>query len=118
MIVITNGPHSRLWKNKLYAFVFTQAVANDGKIIICTVSQAYHEFLNNWLVSLAKQNRHQSALIIAEDYATLDFVNSRWPGHAVLVPPAPSSSQSLPFGSQVSRYVGLEVGSPYLFVYL
>lgn len=77
-----------------------KAVANDGKIIICTVSQAYHEFLNNWLVSLAKQNRHQSALIIAEDFATLDFVNSRWPGHAVLVPPAPSSSQSLPFGSQ------------------
>lgn len=78
-----------------------QAVASDGVLIVCTVSQPYLEFLNNWLISLAKQNRHQAALILAEDYATLDFVNSRWPGHAVLIPPAlNSATPSLRFGSQ------------------
>lgn len=79
-----------------------QAVAtSDGVLIVCTVSHPYLEFLNNWLISLAKQNRHQAALIIAEDYATLEFVNSRWPGHAVLIPPALNwSTPSLRFGSQ------------------
>ena len=36
--------------------------------------------------------------IIAKDYATLDFVNSRWPGHVVLVPPAPSHRRACPLG--------------------
>ncbi|KAG0564646.1 hypothetical protein KC19_8G127900 [Ceratodon purpureus] len=77
-----------------------QAVASDGVLIVCTVSQPYLEFLNNWLISLARQNRHQAALIIAEDYATLDFVNTRWPGHAVLIPPALHEESNLRFGSQ------------------
>lgn len=103
-----------------------QAVAKDGRVIVCTVSQPYLEFLNNWLISLAKHSHHHTALVIAEDYATLDFVNDRWPGHAVLVPPAPKSTPSLRFGSQVSRYVGLRAGlvcllpqrvtSPYWYV--
>lgn len=81
---------------------------DDGVVIVCTVSQPYLEFLNNWLISLAKQNRHQAALVIAEDYETLEYVNSRWPGHAVLIPPAlDSATPSLRFGSQVSRYVCL-----------
>jgi hypothetical protein len=35
-----------------------QAVASDGVVIVCTVSQPYLEFLNNWLISLARQERH------------------------------------------------------------
>lgn len=77
-----------------------QALAVDGILIVCTVSHPYMPFLNNWLISLAKYNRHQAVLIIAEDYTTLDFVNSRWPGHSVLIPPASSETTSLRFGSQ------------------
>lgn len=77
-----------------------QAVASDGVVIVCTVSQPYLEFLNNWLISVARQERHQGALVIAEDYATLDFVNTRWPGHAVLIPPPLLATSSLRFGSQ------------------
>lgn len=36
---------------------------------------------NNWLISVSRQ-KHQ------EDYATLYKVNEKWPGHAVLIPPA------------------------------
>lgn len=85
--------------------MWRQALAVDGILIVCTVSHPYMPFLNNWLISLAKYNRHQAVLIIAEDYTTLDFVNSRWPGHSVLIPPASSETTSLRFGSQVSRYV-------------
>jgi hypothetical protein len=91
--------------------VCSQAVASDGVVIVCTVSQPYLEFLNNWLISVARQERHQGALVIAEDYATLDFVNTRWPGHAVLIPPPLSATSSLRFGSQVSRYVGFRAKS-------
>ena len=93
----------------MVGFCCAQAVATDGVLIVCTVSQPYLEFLNNWIISLARQNRHQAALIIAEDYATLDFVNTRWPGHAVLIPPALPATSSLRFGSQVSRYVGFKI---------
>jgi rhamnogalacturonan II specific xylosyltransferase len=50
-------------------------VAKEGTVIVCTVSQLYLAFLNNWLISLAKQGQLHISLIVAEEYATLDFVN-------------------------------------------
>jgi hypothetical protein len=41
--------------------------------------------------------------IPAEDYATLYKVNEKWPGHAVLIPPALDPQSAHKFGSQVQR---------------
>lgn len=76
-------------------------VAKNGTVIVCAVSQPYLPFLNNWLISIARQNHQDKVLVIAEDYATLYKINERWPGHAVLVPPAPDSQTAHKFGSQV-----------------
>lgn len=76
-------------------------VAKNGTVIVCAVSQPYLPFLNNWLISLTRQKHHEKVLVIAEDYATLYKVNERWPGHAVLVPPAPDAQTAHKFGSQV-----------------
>lgn len=76
-------------------------VARNGTVIVCAVSQPYLPFLNNWLISLTRQKHHEKVLVIAEDYATLYKVNERWPGHAVLVPPAPDAQTAHKFGSQV-----------------
>ncbi|KAH9732429.1 UDP-D-xylose:L-fucose alpha-1,3-D-xylosyltransferase MGP4 [Citrus sinensis] len=75
-------------------------VAKNGTIIVCAVSQPYLPFLNNWLISISRQKHQDQVLVIAEDYATLYKVNGRWPGHAVLVPPAPDSQTAHKFGSQ------------------
>ncbi|CAN1309142.1 UDP-D-xylose:L-fucose alpha-1,3-D-xylosyltransferase MGP4 [Linum perenne] len=75
-------------------------VAKNGTLIVCAVSQAYLPFLNNWLISISRQKRQDMVLVIAEDYATLDKVNERWPGHAVLIPPALDSLTAHKFGSQ------------------
>jgi rhamnogalacturonan II specific xylosyltransferase len=58
-------------------------------------------FLSNWLISISRQKHQDKVLVIAEDYATLYKVNEKWPGHAVLVPPAPDSQTAHKFGSQV-----------------
>ncbi|KAI3831727.1 hypothetical protein MKX03_016525 [Papaver bracteatum] len=42
----------------------------------------------------------EKVLVIAEDYKTLFLVNQRWPGHAVLIPPAPENQSAHKFGSQ------------------
>ena len=76
-------------------------VAKNGTLIVCAVSQPYLPFLNNWLISISRLKHQDKVLVIAEDYATLFAVNSRWPGHAVLVPPAPDAQVSHKFGSQV-----------------
>ena len=76
-------------------------VAKNGTVIVCAVSHPYLPFLNNWLISIARQKHQDKVLVIAEDYATLFKVNQRWPGHAVLVPPAPDSQTAHKFGSQV-----------------
>nr|XP_029121683.1 UDP-D-xylose:L-fucose alpha-1,3-D-xylosyltransferase MGP4 [Elaeis guineensis] len=73
-------------------------VARNGTLIVCAVSQP---FLNNWLISIARQRHHENVLVIAEDYSTLYNVNQRWPGHAVLIPPAPDAQTAHKFGSQV-----------------
>lgn len=79
-------------------------VAKNGTVIVCAVSHPYLPFLNNWLISIARQKHQDKVLVIAEDYATLFKVNQRWPGHAVLVPPAPDSQTAHKFGSQVCIY--------------
>lgn len=76
-------------------------VGKNGTVIVCAVSQPYLPFLNNWLISVSRQKHQDKVLVIAEDYATLYKVNERWPGHAVLVPPAPDSQTAHKFGSQV-----------------
>ncbi|KAM1252563.1 hypothetical protein ACFX13_041391 [Malus domestica] len=65
---------------------------------VCAVSQPYLPFLNNWLISIARQKHQDKVLVIAEDYATLYKVNEWWPGHAVLVPPAPDAQTAHKFG--------------------
>ncbi|KAJ3676267.1 hypothetical protein LUZ60_003679 [Juncus effusus] len=72
----------------------------NGTVIVCAVSYPYLPFLNNWLISVARQRHHEQVLVVAEDYATLYAVNERWPGHAVLVPPVPDSQIAHKFGSQ------------------
>ncbi|KAJ4824466.1 hypothetical protein Tsubulata_026824 [Turnera subulata] len=74
-------------------------VAKNGTIIVCAVSHPWLPFLNNWLISLSRQKQEDKVLVVAEDYATLFEVNERWPGHAVLVPPAPDSQTAHDFGS-------------------
>ncbi|XP_078429040.1 UDP-D-xylose:L-fucose alpha-1,3-D-xylosyltransferase MGP4-like [Wolffia australiana] len=75
-------------------------VGKNGTIILCAVSQPYLPFLNNWLISIARQKHQEKVLVVAEDYATLYKINEKWPGHAVLVPPAPESQTAHKFGSQ------------------
>ncbi|KAG9442005.1 hypothetical protein H6P81_017859 [Aristolochia fimbriata] len=75
-------------------------VAKNRTVIVCAVSQPYLPFLNNWLISIARQKHQEKVLVIAEDYATLFKVNEKWPGHAVLVPPAPDAQTAHKFGSQ------------------
>ncbi|KAL3615684.1 UDP-D-xylose:L-fucose alpha-1,3-D-xylosyltransferase mgp4 [Castilleja foliolosa] len=75
-------------------------VARNNTLIVCAVSEAYLPFLNNWLISISRQKQLDKVLVIAEDYATLDKVNARWPGHAVLVPPALEVAGAHKFGSQ------------------
>lgn len=77
-------------------------VAKNNTLIVCAVSEAYLSFLNNWLISITRQKHHDQVLVIAEDYATLYKVNERWPGHAVLVPPALEAAAAHKFGSQVT----------------
>lgn len=82
-------------------YTLPEAAARSGTIIVCAVSQPYLPFFNNWLISIARQKRHEQVLVIAEDYATLYEVNGKWPGHAMLVLPAPDAQTAHKFGSQV-----------------
>lgn len=76
-------------------------VAKNGTVIVCAVSYPYLPFLNNWLISISRQKHQDQVLVIAEDYATLNKINKKWPGHAVLVPPAADTQTAHKFGSQV-----------------
>ncbi|KAJ7523662.1 hypothetical protein O6H91_18G057600 [Diphasiastrum complanatum] len=76
------------------------AVAKNGTVIVCVVTYPYLAFLVNWLVSVARQGRQDSVLVIAEDYKLLRHVNKHWPGHAVLVPPVLPASEAQRFGSE------------------
>lgn len=76
------------------------SVAKNGTVIVCAVSEPYLPLLNNWLISIARQRHQDRVLVIAEDYATLYKVNQKWPGHAVLIPPAPDAQTAHKFGSQ------------------
>ncbi|CAD5182662.1 unnamed protein product [Musa acuminata subsp. malaccensis] len=94
----SHGSLSR-WKDYTLAQAAAFA-ARNGTVVVCAVSWPYLPFLNNWLISVARQKRQDQVIVIAEDYATLYEVNRRWPGHAVLVPPAPDSQTAHKFGSQ------------------
>ena len=80
-------------------------VAKNGTVIVCAVSYPFLPFLNNWLISISRQKHHEKVLVIAEDYALLYKVNEKWPGHAVLIPPALDPKAAHHFGSQVRRDV-------------
>ena len=99
-----DGLLSRASVSKWRDYTLAQAaefVAKNGTVIVCAVSQPYLPFLNNWLISIARQKHQDKVLVIAEDYATLYTVNQKWPGHAVLVPPAPDAQTAHKFGSMV-----------------
>ncbi|KAJ7962490.1 Glycosyltransferase [Quillaja saponaria] len=88
---------------KWHDYTLIQAVsfvAKNGTVIVCAVSQPYLPFLNNWLISITRQKHQNKVLVIAEDYGTLDKVNGRWPGHAVLIPPALDAQTTHKFGSK------------------
>ncbi|CAN6969728.1 unnamed protein product [Brassica rapa subsp. trilocularis] len=76
-------------------------VAKDGTVIVCTVSYPFLPFLSNWLISVSRQKHQDKVLVIAEDYATLYLINEKWPGHAVLIPPALDSQTAHKFGSKI-----------------
>lgn len=86
-------------------------VAKNGTLIVCAVSEPYLPFLNNWLISIARQKHHEKVLVIAEDYATLYRVNGKWPGHAVLIPPVVDTQTAHKFGSQVISLLPLQCSS-------
>jgi rhamnogalacturonan II specific xylosyltransferase len=79
------------------------AAAGNGTVLLAAVSGPYLPFLSNWLISVRRAGRADQVLVIAEDYETLDRINAAWPGHAVLVPPAPDAQVAHKFGSQVRR---------------
>ena len=72
-------------------------------MLLAAVSGPYLPFLSNWLISVRRAGRADQVLVIAEDYETLDRINAAWPGHAVLVPPAPDARRAHKFGSQARR---------------
>ncbi|CAD6333942.1 unnamed protein product [Miscanthus lutarioriparius] len=76
------------------------AAAGNGTVLLAAVSGPYLPFLSNWLISVRRAGRADQVLVIAEDYETLDRINAAWPGHAVLVPPAPDAQTAHKFGSQ------------------
>ncbi|XP_048552719.1 UDP-D-xylose:L-fucose alpha-1,3-D-xylosyltransferase MGP4-like [Triticum urartu] len=76
------------------------AASGNGTIILAAVSGPYLPFLSNWLISVRRAGRANQVLVIAEDYETLERINAAWPGHAVLVPPAPDAQAAHKFGSQ------------------
>ncbi|PVH67049.1 hypothetical protein PAHAL_1G416000 [Panicum hallii] len=76
------------------------AAAGNGTVLLAAVSGPYLPFLSNWLISIRRAGRADQVLVIAEDYETLDRINAAWPGHAVLVPPAPDAQAVHKFGSQ------------------
>lgn len=96
---VTNRSSLTKWRD----YTLAQAaafVAKNGTLIVCAVSEPYLPFLNNWLISITRQKHQDKVLVIAEDYATLYKVNERWPGHAVLIPPALDAQSAHKFGSQ------------------
>ncbi|KAG6402678.1 hypothetical protein SASPL_134880 [Salvia splendens] len=99
LIFFTSRSSDSKWRSYTLSDAAAYAAKNKS-LVVCAVSEAYLSFLNNWLISIARQKHHDQVLVIAEDYATLFKVNERWPGHAVLVPPALEAAAAHKFGSQ------------------
>ncbi|KAI3511932.1 hypothetical protein L1887_19093 [Cichorium endivia] len=89
-------------------YTLPEAVAyvakNGSTVIVCAVSQPYLPYLNNWLISIVRQQYHEKVLVIAEDFATLYTINGRWPGHVVLIPHAPDAQVTHKFGFQMRQW--------------
>lgn len=88
------------WRDYTLAQAAAFVGGKNNIIIVCAVSQPYLPFLQNWLISISRQKHQDQVLVIAEDYATLDTVNQKWPGHAVLIPPVSDAQTAHKFGSQ------------------
>jgi len=97
---LSPSPQSK-WRDYTLAQA-ARFVAKNGTVIVCAVSSPFLPFLNNWLISVSRQKHQDKVLVIAEDYITLYKVNEKWPGHAVLIPPALDSKTAFSFGSQVN----------------
>ncbi|KMZ60203.1 Nucleotide-diphospho-sugar transferase family protein [Zostera marina] len=84
------------------AAAFVGGSSGNGTVIVCIVSYPYMDFLKNWLISVASFGHAGKVLVVAEDYETLEYVNRRWPGHSVLIPPALENVGGIAhkFGSQ------------------
>ncbi|RZC67669.1 hypothetical protein C5167_011372 [Papaver somniferum] len=104
--LFSRGPSVSKWKD----YTLSEAVnfvgggrnrSGTGTVIVCAVSSPYLPFLSNWLISISRFKHQEKVLVIAEDYKTLFLVNQRWPGHAVLIPPAPENQSAHKFGSQI-----------------
>lgn len=94
-------PPSSPWRSyTLQEAAAFAATAGNGTVLLAAVSGPYLPFLSNWLISVRRAGRADQVLVIAEDYETLDRINAAWPGHAVLVPPAPDAQTAHKFGSQ------------------
>ncbi|XP_020963979.1 uncharacterized protein LOC107647637 [Arachis ipaensis] len=67
-------PHHGVSKpavSKWNSYTLDQAlsfVAKNGTVIVCIVSQPYLPFLNNWLISITRQNRQDMVLVIAYEF--------------------------------------------------
>ncbi|TVU19208.1 hypothetical protein EJB05_35346, partial [Eragrostis curvula] len=99
------GPGARAPTSPWRAYTLQEAAAfaaaaGNGTVLLAAVSGPYLPFLSNWLISVRRAGRADQVLVIAEDYETLERINAAWPGHAVLVPPAPDAQAAHKFGSQ------------------
>jgi rhamnogalacturonan II specific xylosyltransferase len=115
------GPASRAPASPWRAYTLQEATAfaaaaGNGTVLLAAVSGPYLPFLSNWLISVRRAGRADQVLVIAEDYETLERINAAWPGHAVLVPPAPDAQAAHKFGSQVSRILTFGVYPPRCFM--
>ncbi|GBG89017.1 hypothetical protein CBR_g48626 [Chara braunii] len=75
---------------------FLERLAVNGTIVICTMNWGFRALSVNWLISVDKLGMSDNVLVFAEDVASWRLVETRWPGHAVLL------CRSAPSGSRPS----------------
>ena len=61
---------------------FVMNLAEDNTVIITIINCGFLEFLENWLLSIRRQNL-ENVMVIALDKASYEAVNNYWPGHVV-----------------------------------
>eukprot|EP00897_Mesotaenium_endlicherianum_P004947 jgi/Mesen1/4480/ME000228S03443 len=60
-----------------------RSVMTDGSLIMVCVNDGYLNFFKNWVAYVGKLGYTDRILVFADDLSTSDYVESRWPGHAV-----------------------------------